>query len=58
MTGNVKEATTQSILYKVGYFIFVAVFLVAILISLDLAILNRDRVRPEHFTVGFDPDQT
>jgi hypothetical protein len=52
MTGKVDQASMQSALYKVGYFVFLAVFLVAVLLSLRVALLQRDRVKQSHLTVS------
>lgn len=52
MTGKIDQASLQSILYKIGYFIFVAVFLLAILLSLRIALFYRDHVRLSSLTVS------
>jgi hypothetical protein len=52
MTGKVDQASLQSALYKIGYFVFLAVFLVAVLLSLRVALLRRDRVKQSHLTVS------
>jgi hypothetical protein len=52
MTGKVDQASLQSALYKIGYFVFLAVFLVAVLLSLRVALLQRDRVTQSHLTVS------
>lgn len=52
MTGNVAQASLQSALYKIGYFVFLVVFLVAVLLSLRVALLQRDRVKQSHLTVS------
>jgi len=51
MTGKIDQASLQSILYKIGYFIFVAVFLLAILLSLRIALFYRDHVRLSSLTI-------
>jgi hypothetical protein len=53
MTGKIDQASLQSVLYKIGYFVFLAVFLVAVLLSLRVALLQRDMVKPSHLTVSF-----
>jgi hypothetical protein len=52
MTGKIDQASLQSILYKIGYFIFVAVFLLAVLLSLRIALFYRDHVRLSSLTVS------
>jgi hypothetical protein len=52
MTGRVDQASLQSTLYKTGYFVFLAVFLVAVLLSLRVSLLQRDRVKQSHLTVS------
>lgn len=52
MTGKLDQASLQSALYKIGYFIFLAVFLVAVLLTLRVALLQRDQVKPAHLTVS------
>lgn len=52
MTGKVDQASLQSALYKTGYFIFLAVFLVAVLLSLKVALLQYDLVQRTHLTVS------
>ena len=52
MTGKIDQASLQSILYKIGYFIFVAVFILAVLLSLRIALFYRDHVRLSSLTVS------
>jgi hypothetical protein len=52
MTGKADQASLQSALYKIGYFVFLAVFLVSVLLSLRVALLQRDRVKQSHLTVS------
>jgi hypothetical protein len=52
MTGRVDQASLQSALYKTGYFVFLAVFLVAALLSLRVSLLQRDQVKQSHLTVS------
>jgi hypothetical protein len=52
MTGKVDQASLQSALYKVGYFVFLAVFLVAVLLSLKVVLLQYDLVKRPHLTVS------
>ncbi|KAF2447999.1 hypothetical protein P171DRAFT_441870 [Karstenula rhodostoma CBS 690.94] len=51
MTGEVDQASLQSALYKIGYFIFLAVLLIAVLLSLRVALLQHDRVKQSHLTI-------
>jgi hypothetical protein len=52
MTGKVDQASLQSALYKIGYFTFLAVFLVAVLLSLRVALLQQDLIKQSHLTVS------
>jgi hypothetical protein len=52
MTGKIDQASLQSVLYKIGYFIFLVVFLVAVLLSLRVALLQREQVKQSHLTVS------
>jgi hypothetical protein len=52
MTGKVDQASLQSVLYKVGYFVFLAVLLLVVLLSLRVALFQRDRVKQSHLTVS------
>jgi hypothetical protein len=52
MTGKADQASLQSALYKIGYFVFLVVFLVAVLLSMRVALLQRDRVKQSHLTVS------
>jgi amino acid permease len=52
MTGKVDQASLQSALYKAGYFVFLVVFLVAVLLSMRVALLQRNRVKQSHLTVS------
>lgn len=52
MTGKVSQASLQAALYKIGYFVFLAVFLVAVLLSLRVALFQRDHVKQSHLTVS------
>jgi uncharacterized membrane protein len=52
LTGNAKKRSLQSALYKIGYFDFLAVFLVAFLINLRASLTQRKRVKYQHLTVS------
>jgi hypothetical protein len=52
MTGKVDQASLQSALYKVGYFVFLAVLIMVVLLSLRVALLQRDQVKSSHLTVS------
>jgi hypothetical protein len=52
MTGKIGQASLQSALYKIGSFVVLAVFLVAMLLSLRVALLQRDCVKRLHLTVS------
>jgi hypothetical protein len=54
MTGKVDQASLQSALYKVGYFVFLAVLIMVVLLSLRVALLQRDQVQSSHLTVSSD----
>lgn len=53
MTGKVEQSSLQSALYKTGYSTFLAVFLVAVLLSLRVILLQRALVKQSHLTVRF-----
>jgi Ni,Fe-hydrogenase I cytochrome b subunit len=52
LTGNVEKRSLQSTLYKIGYFDFLAVFVVAVLLGLRIYVLQHDRVKYQHLTVS------
>jgi hypothetical protein len=52
MTGKPNQASLQSALYKIRYFVFLAVFLLALLLTLRVALLQRDQVKLAHLTVS------
>lgn len=51
LTGKVEKSSLQSTLYKIGYFDFLAVFVVAVLLSIRVY-LQRNRVKDPHLTVS------
>jgi hypothetical protein len=52
MTGKVDQASLQSALYKTGYFVFLVVLVVAVLLSMRVALLQRNLVKQSHLTVS------
>lgn len=52
LTGNAKKRSLQSALYKIGYFDFLAVLLVALLINLRVSLTQRKRVKYQHLTMA------
>ncbi|KAL6706944.1 hypothetical protein ACN47E_004894 [Coniothyrium glycines] len=51
MTGKIDQASLQGILYKIGYFDFLAVFLVVVLLSLWIFLTQHDSVKSTHFQI-------
>ena len=52
LTGKVKKASLQSALYKIGYFDFLAVFVVVVLLAMRVYFTQRNKVKYPHLMVS------